>query len=67
MQDERRSHMICPVDLAHEIFALRAARVGDHQEHGLISEAAVERAMKMQEVMLRAMAKKINGGRQPRS
>ena len=38
---------------------LRAARVADHEEHGLYSKAAVERAMKVQEVILRALAKKI--------
>jgi len=35
---------------------LQAVRVGDHAEHGFLPE---ERAMKVQEVILRAMAKKI--------
>ena len=41
--------------------ALQAARVGDHAEHGFLpyTKAATERAMKVQEVILRAMAKKI--------
>ena len=40
--------------------ALRAARVGDHAESmESYSKAAMERAMKVQEVILRAMAKKI--------
>ena len=30
--------MICPVDIASEMSALRAARVGDHGEHGLLLE-----------------------------
>jgi transposase len=33
--------------------------MGDHAEHGSLSEAAMERAMKVQDVMLQAMAKKI--------
>jgi len=39
--------------------AFEVARVGDHAGHGLLHAAAVERAMKVQEVMLQAMAKKI--------
>jgi hypothetical protein len=39
--------------------ALQAARVREHVWHVLLSKAAVERAMKVQEVMLRAWAKKI--------
>src|SRR5919204_1851097 len=30
--------MICPVEIASEMSALRAARVGDHAEHGRLSE-----------------------------
>ena len=30
--------MICPVEIAHEMSALRAARIGDHAEHGSLSE-----------------------------
>src|ERR671925_536421 len=30
--------MICPVEIAHEMSALRAARVGDHAKHGLLPE-----------------------------
>src|SRR6202042_1392580 len=51
--------MICPVEIASEVSALQAARVGDHGRHGSDMQAAVERAMKVQEVILRAMAKKI--------
>ena len=51
--------MICLVDLADELSALRAVRIGDHAKPELLSKAAVERAMKVQKVMLRALAKKI--------
>ena len=52
--------MICPVEIASDLSALQAARVGDHAEAWTAySKAAVERAMKVQEVILRAMAKKI--------
>src|SRR5450432_1196097 len=30
--------MICPVEIAHEMSALRAVRIGDHAEHGSLSE-----------------------------
>ena len=30
--------MICPVEIAHEMSALRAVRIGDHAEHGNLSE-----------------------------
>src|SRR6202166_2645772 len=30
--------MICPVELAHEMSAWRAVRVGDHAKHGILSE-----------------------------
>src|SRR5208282_666523 len=30
--------MICPVEIAHEMSALRAVRMGDHAEHGNLSE-----------------------------
>jgi len=39
--------------------ALRAARVGDHGKHGRLLEGRDGAAMKVQEVILRAMAKKI--------
>ena len=46
--------MICPVHLAHDLSAWQAVRVGDHVEHGYLLGA-----MKVQEVILRALAKKI--------
>src|ERR1700675_1953391 len=33
-----RSHMICPVEIASEMSALRAVRVGDHAKHGFLPE-----------------------------
>lgn len=30
--------MICPVDVANDLSAKRAARMGDHAEHGSVSE-----------------------------
>jgi hypothetical protein len=30
--------MICPVEIARDMSALRAARMGDHAEHGSLSE-----------------------------
>ena len=39
--------------------AWRAARIRDHAEHGAYPRAAMERTMKVQDVMLQAMAKKI--------
>src|SRR5437763_6833783 len=30
--------MICPVEIARDMSALRAARVGDHAEHGILLE-----------------------------
>src|SRR6202049_3121659 len=30
--------MICPVEIAHEMSALRAVRVGDHAKHGILLE-----------------------------
>src|SRR5580700_9573416 len=30
--------MICPVELAHEMSAWRAVRVGDHAKHGVLLE-----------------------------
>jgi hypothetical protein len=30
--------MICPVEIAHDLSALRAVRIGDHAEHGSLSE-----------------------------
>ena len=51
--------MICPLEIASDLSALRAARVADHGKHGGLLKAAMERAMKVQEVILRAMAKRI--------
>ena len=39
--------------------ALRAVKVGDHAPMIFYTKAAMERAMKVQEVILRALAKKI--------
>ena len=30
--------MICPVEIARDLSALRAARVGDHAKHGVLLE-----------------------------
>ena len=30
--------MICPVEIARDVSALRAARVGDHAKHGVLLE-----------------------------
>ena len=30
--------MICPGEIAHDMSALRAVRIGDHAEHGSLSE-----------------------------
>src|SRR5229473_8005114 len=30
--------MICPVEIAHDMSALRAARIGDHAKHGFLPE-----------------------------
>ena len=30
--------MICPVEIAREMYALRAVRVGDHGKHGVLLE-----------------------------
>jgi hypothetical protein len=51
--------MICPAELANDLSAWRAAVVGDDAKHGCLHKAAVERAMQVQEVILRAMAKRI--------
>jgi hypothetical protein len=51
--------MICPVEIASEMSAFRAAGIGDHADHDSIPRAAVERAVKAREVILRAMAKTI--------
>src|ERR1700745_1160789 len=32
--------MICPVEIARDMSALRAVRVGDHAKHGLLPEGA---------------------------
>jgi hypothetical protein len=51
--------MICPVEIARETSAFQAVKVDDHAKHGLLPRAAMERVMKVQEVILRAMARKI--------
>ncbi len=33
------AHMICPVEIASDMSALRAVRIGDHAEHGSLSES----------------------------
>jgi len=40
--------MICPVQIARDLSALRAAGVGDHAGMESYSKAATERAMKVQ-------------------
>jgi|HubBroStandDraft_4_1064222.scaffolds.fasta_scaffold2489120_1 hypothetical protein len=52
--------MICPVEIAGDMSALRAARVGDHAGLGILHEGRDGAAMKVQEVILRAAAKKIS-------
>ena len=54
---------MCPVELASEMSALRAARVGDHAEHGLLHEGPVERAMKVQEVICGRWRRRSRGGK----
>src|SRR5215469_1262802 len=57
--------MICPVELANEMSAfVRRLEVGMRAGgwHGVLSRVRVERTMKIQEVILRAMAKKITWG-----
>jgi hypothetical protein len=49
--------MICPVEIASEMSAFQAARVEDHGEHVLYTKAAMERLMKVQEVILLAMSR----------
>jgi hypothetical protein len=39
--------------------ALRAARWRNHGQHDLLHKGAMERAMKVKEVILRALAKRI--------
>ena len=51
--------MICPVEIAHEMSALRAARIEEHASMDSYPKAAMERAMKVQGVMLQAVAKMI--------
>jgi len=48
-------HIKCPDELARDISALQAVRVRDHAGMFFYSKAAVERAMKIQEVVLRAI------------
>jgi len=53
--------MICPPELAHELSALNGLGKGGMSRLGMkqSTEAAWERAMKIQEVILRAMARRI--------
>src|SRR5882724_5625605 len=51
--------MICPVEIASDLSAWRAARVGDHAGHGFLHAGRDGAGEKVQEVILRAMAKKI--------
>ena len=51
--------MICPVEIASDLSAWRAARVGDHAKHCGLLKGRGGAGMKVQEVILRAMAKKI--------
>jgi hypothetical protein len=51
--------MICPVEIAHDMSAWRAARMTEHTSMDSYPKAAMERAMTVQDVMLQAMAKKI--------
>jgi cell division ATPase FtsA len=50
---------MCPVEIAGDLSAFLAERVGNHAKHNVYSKAGMERAMKVHEVILRAMAKKI--------
>ena len=51
--------MICLVEIASEMSAFRTARVGDMPSMDSYLKAAMERAMKVQDVTFQAMAKKI--------
>src|SRR5258708_37467125 len=53
--------MICPVEIARDLSAFEAVRVGEETMRSMVSYSkdAMERAMKVQEVILRAMAKRI--------
>ena len=51
--------MICPVEIAHEMSALQAVRIETMASMGPYPRAAMERSMKVEDVMLEAMAKKI--------
>lgn len=51
--------MLCPVEFAGEMSALQAVRVRDHAKHGKLLECRDGPAMKVQEVILQAMARKI--------
>src|SRR5277367_3942231 len=52
--------MICPVEIARDMSALRAVRMRETMRSmETYPRAAMERAMKVQDVMLQAMAKKI--------
>ena len=51
--------MICPVDMASDLSAFEAVRVGEDGKRVLLPEGRDGRAMKVQEVILRAMAKQI--------
>jgi hypothetical protein len=56
-----QQHSKCLVEVARDMSALRAARVSDDGSMDSYSKAAMEREMKVQELILRAMAKKLIG------
>jgi hypothetical protein len=51
--------MICPVEIAGEMFAFLAARIGEDAKHVLLHEGRNGAGDEVQEVMLQAMAQKI--------
>lgn len=57
-------YVICPVEFRHELSALGRSGVETLQQ---CTAAETERVMKPQDVLLKAMARKSDGGIQPRS
>jgi hypothetical protein len=53
----RKHMMIGPDESAHELSVRRVSRVGQHAEHGRLSEGRDGMAIKVQEVILRAIAR----------
>jgi hypothetical protein len=51
--------MICPVGIASDVSALQAVKVGDDAQHDLLHEGRDGAGDKVQEVILRALAKRI--------